>query len=190
MRYLLPFHCNNGCTKAPHCVSCYACAAAQFTSAVIGAIAQRRAQYPRRTGKTLIWQTKHCLLKRKNVNRMLMTAESNNCHCSRLRLKCDGTQVENRFRLSAKGTSPFKSAGASVQSTTGSRVVRISGSNSGYTMIRESVKGTGYPLHSTVSPSLPLPCVTVCHRISTGLYTTRWTIVSQPFFPRRNLSNN
>jgi len=41
-------------------------------------------------------------------------------------LKCDGTRAETRFRLSAKGTSPFKSAGASVQSTTGSRVVRIS----------------------------------------------------------------
>ena len=60
--------------------------------------------------------------------------------------------------------------GASVQSTTGSRGVRISGSNAGYTMFRGSVKGTGYPLHSPVSPSLPLPCVTVCHHISTGLY--------------------
>ena len=29
----------------------------------------------------------------------------------RLRLKCDGTHAENRFRLSAKRTSPFKSAG-------------------------------------------------------------------------------
>jgi len=34
----------------------------------------------------------------------------------------------------------------------------------------EIVKGTGYPLHSPVSPSLPLPCVTVCHHVSTGLY--------------------
>ena len=66
--------------------------------------------------------------------------------------------------------SPFKSAGASVQSTTGSRGVRISGSNAGYTMFRGSVKSTSYPLHSPVSPSLPLPCVTVCHHISTGLY--------------------
>jgi hypothetical protein len=32
-----------------------------------------------------------------------------------------------------------------------------------------SVKGTGYPLNSPVSPSLPLPCVTVCHHVSTGL---------------------
>ena len=58
-------------------------------------------------------------------------------------LKCDGTLAENRFRLSAKRTSSFKSAGASVQSTTGSRGVRISGSNAGYTMFRSDVKGTG-----------------------------------------------
>jgi hypothetical protein len=90
-------------------------------------------------------------------------------HC-RLRLKCDGTRVETRFRLSMKGTSPYKSAGASVHSTTRSRGVRISGSNAGYTMFRGSVKSTGYPLHSPVSPSLPLPCVTVCHHISTGFY--------------------
>ena len=60
--------------------------------------------------------------------------------------------------------------GASLRSTTGSRGVRISGSNAGCTMFRGSVKSTGYPLHSTVSPSLPLPCVTVCHHISIGLY--------------------
>ena len=88
----------------------------------------------------------------------------------RLHLKCGGTRAETIFRLSAKRTSPFKSAGASVQSTTGSRGVRISGSNAGYTMCRGSVKGTGYPLHSPVSPSFPFPCVTVCHHISTGLY--------------------
>jgi hypothetical protein len=48
--------------------------------------------------------------------------------------------------------------------------VRISGSNAGYTMFRGRVKSTGYPLHSPVSHSLPLPCVTVCHQVSTGLY--------------------
>ena len=41
----------------------------------------------------------------------------------RLRLKRDDTRAETRFRLLAKRTSPFKSAGASVQSTTGSRGV-------------------------------------------------------------------
>jgi len=92
----------------------------------------------------------------------------------RLRLKCEGTRAETRSRLSAKRTRPFKSAGASVQSTTGSRGVRISGSigsNAGYTTFRGSVKSTGYPLHSPVSPSLPLPCVTVRLHISIGLYT-------------------
>ena len=63
-------------------------------------------------------------------------------------LKCDGTSAETRFCLSAKRRSPFKPAGASVQSTTGSRGVRMIGSNAGYTMFR----GNGYPLHSPVSP--------------------------------------
>jgi len=48
-------------------------------------------------------------------------------------------------------------------------VCGISGSNAGYTIFRGSVKGTGY-WQSPVSPSLPLPCVTVCYHISTGLY--------------------
>jgi hypothetical protein len=57
---------------------------------------------------------------------------------SRLRLKCDGKRAETRFCLSAKRTSPFKSAGASVKLTTGSRGVRISGSNAGSTKFRGS----------------------------------------------------
>jgi len=76
----------------------------------------------------------------------------------RLRLKCDITRAETRFSLSAKQTSPFKSAGASVQSTTGSRGVRISGrngSNAVYIMFPGSVKGTVYPLHSPVSLHFP-----------------------------------
>ena len=99
-------------------------------------------------------------------------------------LKCDSTHTETRFRLSAKRTSPFKSAGASVQSTTGSRGERISGSNAGYTIFRGSVKGTGYPLHSPVSPSLPLPCVTVCHHIQLES-TTRLNIKCNRFCPQR-----
>jgi uncharacterized membrane protein len=38
----------------------------------------------------------------------------------RVLLKHDSTRAETRFRLSAKRTSPFKSAGASVQSAAGS----------------------------------------------------------------------
>jgi hypothetical protein len=85
-------------------------------------------------------------------------------NAARGQVKCNGTRAETIFRLSAKRTSPFKSAGASGLFTTGSRRLRISA------MFRGSDKGTGYPLHSTVSPSLPLPCVTVCHHISAGVY--------------------
>ena len=95
----------------------------------------------------------------------------------RLRLKCDGTSAGTRFCLLAKWTSPFKSVGASVQSTTGSLGVRISSSNAGCTMFRGSVKSTGYPLHSPVSPSLPILCTTVCHHVSNGLYKIN---ISQP----------
>ena len=97
--------------------------------------------------------------------------------CDRGQLKCDGTRPETRFRLSAKRTSPFKSAvgGRQFSRLLAAEVCGISGSNAGYTMFRGSVKGTGYPLHSPVSPSLPLLCTTVCHHISTGVYTYRCT---------------
>jgi len=79
----------------------------------------------------------------------------------RVRLKCNGTRAETRFRLSPKRTSPFKSAGASVQSTGGSRGVRISGSNAGYTTFRGNVRILAthsirqFPLHF---PSRASPC--------------------------------
>ena len=78
-----------------------------------------------------------------------------------MRLKRDGTLAETRFRLSPKRTSPFKSAVASVQSTAGSRVVRISGSNAGYTTFRGRVRvlaihsNRQFPLHF---PSHASPC--------------------------------
>jgi hypothetical protein len=56
------------------------------------------------------------------------------CRCrSRARAEPDGTRAETRFRLSPKWTSPFKLAGELVQSTAGSRGMRISISNAGYT---------------------------------------------------------
>jgi len=86
--------------------------------------------------------------------------------CCGGQLKCDGTRAETgRVHLSR----PLGGGSASVQSTAGSRCVRMSVSNAGYTVFRGSVKGTGYPLHSSVSPSLPLQYVTVCRHISTGL---------------------
>ena len=60
-----------------------------------------------------------------------MTAGSSNIICPVVEVKteCDGTRAETRFGLPAKRTSPFISAGVSVQSAAGSRGVRISGSN-------------------------------------------------------------
>jgi hypothetical protein len=104
------------------------------------------------------------------MSRRLLEYVEDSTSLIRLRLKCDGTRAETTFRLSAKRTSPFKSA---VQPTTGSRGVHISGNNVGYTMFRGSVKSTGYPLHSPVFSSLPLPCVTACHHIPTGVYHRR-----------------
>ena len=77
------------------------------------------------------------------------------------RLERNGTRAENRFRLSPKRTSPFKSAGASVQATAGSRVVRISFSNVVYITFRGSVRVLAthsirpFPVHF---PSRASPC--------------------------------
>ena len=90
-----------------------------------------------------------------------------------LRLKCDGTRAENRFRLSAKWTSPLKLVGKSVQSTIGRRAMHISLQAlycSSKPAFCSHVTRTVYPLRSLVSPSLLLPCVTVYHHISTGLH--------------------
>jgi len=104
-----------------------------------------------------------------------------NLQASRGQLKCGGTRLETRFRLSVKRTSPFKSARASVQSTTGSRGVRISGSNAGYTMFRGSVKSTGYPLRSPVSPFTSSP---VRHRVPSHF---NWSLMTEVASPHKNL---
>ena len=83
----------------------------------------------------------------------------------RPRLKRDGTRAETRFGLSGKRTSPFKSAGESVQSTTGSRGVRISGSNAGYTMFWGRVKDYWLP---TPLACFPITSPPVRHRVPSG----------------------
>ena len=89
--------------------------------------------------------------------------------CCRLRVKCDGTRADTIFLLLAKRTSPFKSAGASVQSTTGSRGVCISGSNAGYTIFPGS---EGYWL-PTPFASFPFTSPPVRHRVPSGF---NWTL--------------
>ena len=79
----------------------------------------------------------------------------------RARAEPDGTRAETTFRLSPKRTSPFKSAGESVQSTAGGRGVRISFNNAGYTTFRGRLRVLAthsicqFPLHfpTRASPS-------------------------------------
>ena len=79
------------------------------------------------------------------------------------RAERDGTRAETRFRLSLKRTSPFKSVRVSIQSTAGSRGVRISLSNAGYTTFGSGVRVLAthsirqFPLHF---PSCASPCAT------------------------------
>jgi len=110
------------------------------------------------------------LMKVKFVYLFMLVCAKRAVAVCRGQLKCDGTCAEIRFRLSTKRTSPFKSAGGRQFSRLlAAEVCPSASSNAGYTMFRGSVKSTGYPLHSPVSPLLPFPCVTVCHNISTGV---------------------
>ena len=79
------------------------------------------------------------------------------------RAEPDSTRAETRFCLSPKRTSPFKSVGASIQSTVGSRGVRISFSNAGYTTFGGGVRVLAthsirqFPRHFPLGAS---PCAT------------------------------
>ena len=104
-------------------------------------------------------------------------------------MKRVGTRAETRFGLSAKRTSPFKLAGGQF-----SRLLAAEVCASAVVMVvmldtpcsEVECKTTGYPLHSHVSPSLPLPCVTVCHQVSTELYQVRRN-TQFPFSGRRTV---
>jgi hypothetical protein len=92
------------------------------------------------------------------------------------------------FVFRRKGRVYLNRRGASVQSTTGKRGVRISGSNAGYTMFRSSVKSTGYPLHSPVSSFLSRasPCAIIFQLDSTAQRWLPTTFASFPLhFPTR-----
>ena len=106
---------------------------------------------------------RHCLRTNHRLW-MLQRNQINDCDIRRrARAEPDGTRAETRFRLSPKRTSPFNSAGESVQSTAGSRGVRISVSNAGYTTSRGRVRVLAthsirqFPLHF---PSRASPCAT------------------------------
>ena len=89
--------------------------------------------------------------------------------CGRAHLKRDGTRAENRFGLSAKRTSPFKlAAGVQFSRLLAAEMLMVVMLDTPCSELK--CKTTGYPLHSYVSPSPLLPCVTVCHQVTTELY--------------------
>jgi len=115
----------------------------------------------------------------------ILTIRINQCYCLNKLLAKVKTAVdciwnvmahvlETRFCISAKRMSP--SAGASVQSTTGSRGARISGNNAGYTKFWRSVKSTGYLLHFA---SFPFASPLVRHRVPSHF---NWTLPTQAYF--------
>jgi hypothetical protein len=87
------------------------------------------------------------------------------------RAERDGTRAETRFRLSPKWTSPFKPVGTSVQSTVGSRDVRISLSNAGCTTLGGGVRVLA--IHSIRQFPLQFPsCTSPCATRFRTSYTT------------------
>ena len=85
-------------------------------------------------------------------------------------MKYDGALAETRFRLSAKRTNPFKSAGGRQFS----RLLAAGVCASAVVMLDTPCSKVVWCVLATHSirqfrPSLPLPCVFVCHHISTGL---------------------
>ena len=107
---------------------------------------------------------------RQTVPNCLQLTPNRSLSCT-ARAERDGTRAKTGFRLSPKRTSLFKSVGASVQSTAGSRGVRISLSNAGYTTFGGGVRVLAthsirqFPLHF---PSRASPCATRFRTSSTN----------------------
>ena len=80
--------------------------------------------------------------------------------------------------------------GTSVQSTTGSRGVRISGSNAGYTMFRGSVKWYWLLTPLSSFPFTSPPCVNVYHHISTGVYQSAHHRTSEDVYLLKHYSES
>ena len=86
-------------------------------------------------------------------------------------LKCDGTRAETRFGLSRETDRVHLNRRGRQFSRLLAAEVCVSAVIMLDTPCSEvECKTTGYPLHSNVSLSLPLPCLTVCHQVSTELY--------------------
>ena len=105
-------------------------------------------------------------------------------YTSRGQLKCDGTRAETRFRLSAKRTSPFKSTVGGRQF---SRLLAAEVCASAVVMLDTPCSEVVWRVLAThcirqFPPSLLLPCVTVCHHISTWLYNYMFRLFTIAIF--------
>jgi len=87
------------------------------------------------------------------------------------------------FVFRAKRTSPFKSAGGRQFS----RLLAAEVCASAVVMLDTPCSEVVWRVLDThsISPSLPLPCVTVCHHISTGLYCLKPGEVQNVFHVRK-----
>ena len=99
--------------------------------------------------------------------RRILIVPSSPMTSGRLRLKCDGIRAETRFRRSAKRTSSLNRRGRQF-----SRLLAAEVCASAVVILDtlcSEILSRVLATHS-ISLSLPLPCVTVCIHISTGLY--------------------
>jgi len=111
------------------------------------------------------------------------------------RSKRVGTRAENTFGLSAKRTSPFKLTGGGEGQFSWLLAAEVFTSVAVMVVMLDTpcfaveCNPTGYKLHSSISPSLPLPYVTVCRQVSTALYCVgkhvRYSVLENTFLPIR-----
>jgi len=108
------FHCNSGCTNAPqrydkqtdiHCLSWFHSFNPTRQQTCHCRCAHAACNVTVLTATWLFGRWSNSVMLLRTAHRKMCSAV-----CT-LRLKCDDTRTQNRFRLSAKRTSPFKSAG-------------------------------------------------------------------------------
>ena len=126
---------------------------------------------PSSGGEPYVYNNWHLLFFLGDSVIVVPTWATDSLRISRGQLKCDSTRAETRFRLSAKRTSPFKSAGGRQFS----RVLAAEVWASAVVMLDTPCSEVVWRVLAThcirqFPPSLPLPCITVYHHISTGVY--------------------
>ena len=123
--------------------------------------------------QVLAWTNRHSRITKSTSTRL--NGIGRRPICGTGQLKRDGTRAETRFRLSVKRTSPFKSAGGVSSVDYWQPEV----CPSAVVMLDTPCSEVVWRVLATHSIrqfflSLPLPYVTVCHHISTGLSYVEW----------------